>query len=87
MKIIDPDETKIVIKEDLLEFFSIPGFLNLARVEQFNPKTQNTKNEEQNKFSSGYQSFWTRKEFQLSEEDDEEQLFKQGSDAGSEQVG
>ena len=54
MKIIDPDETKIVTKEDLLEFFSIPGFLNLARVEQFNPKTQNTKNEEQNKFSSGY---------------------------------
>ena len=33
MNIIDPDETKIVTKEDLLEFFSIPGFLNLARVE------------------------------------------------------
>ena len=40
MKIIDPDDTKIVTKEDLLEFFSIPGFLNLARVEKFNKSTR-----------------------------------------------
>ena len=33
MRIIDPDNTKIVTKDDVLDFFSIPGFLNLARVE------------------------------------------------------
>ena len=36
MKIIDPDDTKIVTKEDILEFFSVPGFLDLARMEKFN---------------------------------------------------
>ena len=40
MKIIDPDDSKIVTKEDVLEFFSIPNFLNLVRVEKFNSSNE-----------------------------------------------
>ena len=46
MKIIDPNDTKIVTKEDVLNFFSIPGFLNLIKVEKFNSSNEQ-KQEEQ----------------------------------------
>ena len=33
MKIVDPENTKTVSKENLITFFLIPGFLDPARVE------------------------------------------------------
>ena len=40
MRIVDPENTRIISKEDVLDFFSIPGFLDLARVEQFNAENE-----------------------------------------------
>ena len=45
MKVIDPNSNNVT-KENLIHYFSIPGFLDLARVEKINTEVERENQEE-----------------------------------------
>ena len=61
MRIVDPENSRIICKEDVLDFFSIPGFLDLARVEQFNAENERKHEEDIDEQSRNQSSIWSRK--------------------------
>ena len=61
MRIVDPENSRFVNKGDVLDFFSIPGFLDLARVEHFNAENERKLEEEIDESSRNQSSIWSRK--------------------------